>query len=130
MAQRRRYDSKPISQNPCPRHATLIMYIATMDGLIVEAHLRDHYERFHMGRGYRHRICSGVCAGTSFICAPLLDVFAKKDLEPGIDFWVSMEGYDADDEPEDTEPSLMSMGVIWDLSPLTGRLYEIIHNGF
>jgi hypothetical protein len=106
------------------------MYIATMDGLIVEAHLRDHYERFHMGRGYRHQMCSGVCAGTNHICAPLLDVFAREDLEPGIDFLVSMEGYDADSEPEDTDPERMSMGRIWELSPITGRLYEIVRYGF
>ena len=37
MAQRRRSDSQPVSQNPCPLYTTLIMYIATMDGLIVEA---------------------------------------------------------------------------------------------
>jgi hypothetical protein len=103
------------------------MYIATMDGLIVEAHLRDHYERFHMGRGYRHRICSGVSAGTYRHCLSIMDVFAKEDLEPGMDFWVGMEGYDADGEPAATEPSRMSQALIWDFSRLTGRLYEIIY---
>ena len=100
--------------------------MATMDGLIVEAHLRDHYERFHMGRGYRHKMCSGVDAGSYRMCEALLDVFAREDLEPGIDYWVSLEGYDADDEPADREPSKMSMGMVWEFCRVTGRLYELI----
>ena len=125
MAQRRRPDPQPISQNPCPRFTTLIMYIATMDGLIAEAHLRDHYEQFHMGRGC-HKMCSGVDAGSYQICKPLLDVFDKEDLEPGIDFLADEEGYEADDEPADMEPSKMSMGMVWEVCPFTGRLFELI----
>jgi hypothetical protein len=103
------------------------MYIATMDGLIVEEHLVQHYKMFHLGRGYRHRICSGIFHGTSSLCVSIVHVFPEEDLEPGIDMWVGMEGYDADGEPPDAEPSrLLQSFFMWDFSRLTGRLYEII----
>lgn len=102
------------------------MFIATMDGLIVPEHLVDHYYTFHMWRGAEnsHSICSGKFWGSNRLCASIMHIFPIEDLEPGTDYWVDMDGYDADSEPAYEEPSRMHAALSFDISRLTGRLYE------